>query len=140
MNDDEVNFLAGLLHDLKWELAGFRNEIRVELSALRTQIEAIPITAQLSETIARAAKLHNAGVKTFGQLIFTKRVLEKKMSQIEVAKALGVSNVTISRWEGDTLFPAPDRFRAIAEFYGVDEDRIKGFFWSKINPTEDADE
>jgi transcriptional regulator with XRE-family HTH domain len=41
------------------------------------------------------------------------------VTQLEVAKALGVSGVAVGGWEADRNEPELDNLRAIARFYGV---------------------
>ena len=47
-----------------------------------------------------------------------------KMTQNEVAKALGVSNQTICHWENGKAEPTISQARELSELYGMDLDYI----------------
>lgn len=49
---------------------------------------------------------------------------EKGLSQIEVARHLGVPQNTISRWERGIHYPKKDRLIQLADFYGVTIDAL----------------
>ncbi len=55
------------------------------------------------------------------------RLLEiNKVSQIELAKAIGVSKTSISNWCNGQKIPRMDKLDKIAEYFGVDRASILG--------------
>ena len=50
----------------------------------------------------------------------------KGITQYDVAKALGVSNKTVSKWENGTTSPDLTMLAALAEYYGVTTDALLG--------------
>lgn len=50
----------------------------------------------------------------------------KKMKQIEVAKALGVDQSTVSGWERETREADHDTLRSLADLFGVSVDYLLG--------------
>lgn len=46
------------------------------------------------------------------------------LSQKEAAKALGISNKTLCKWENYASFPGADMIPAICELYGIPYDQI----------------
>lgn len=70
---------------------------------------------------------------TIGDSIRTARTV-RKMSQSLLAKKLGVSKESVSRWEGDKRLPDPSNLIALAELFpeaaedlGVDKQVLEGF-------------
>lgn len=59
----------------------------------------------------------------FDQTITIRRV-ELKLSQIQVAESLGVSQQTVSRWEGGFAIPEPERVVAISKVLDLEKDRL----------------
>ena len=57
---------------------------------------------------------------TAGQRIFELRH-ERGISQEELAKALGVTRQTVSKWENDLMPISADKQREIAKLLGIDE-------------------
>lgn len=47
--------------------------------------------------------------------------LKKHLSQEQLAKAIGVKNNTISRYEGGSREPKPDIWQKLADFFGVND-------------------
>lgn len=52
--------------------------------------------------------------------------LKKHLSQEQLAKAIGVKNNTISRYEGGSREPKPDIWQKLADFFGVTVPYLKG--------------
>ena len=46
------------------------------------------------------------------------------LTQIEAAKAIGVTQGTISQWENDNAYPAGERMRVVVEVYGCTYDEL----------------
>lgn len=59
----------------------------------------------------------------FDQTITVRRV-ELKLSQMQLAESLGVSQQTVSRWEGGAAIPEPERVVAIAKALDLEKDRL----------------
>lgn len=51
----------------------------------------------------------------------------RNLSQVDFAKALGVSKQTVSNWENDNIQPSLEMFVRIAEFLGVTPNQLLGF-------------
>jgi transcriptional regulator with XRE-family HTH domain len=51
---------------------------------------------------------------------------ERRLSQVELARALHVSNSTISQYETTDRLPEPRILRALADFFGVSVDYLLG--------------
>jgi transcriptional regulator with XRE-family HTH domain len=52
---------------------------------------------------------------------------EVGLSQTELAARVGVSQQTVSRWEGGTAIPQADRVIALARVLDLEEDRLLGY-------------
>lgn len=50
--------------------------------------------------------------------------VNKGLSQKEAAKALGISNKTLSKWENYQAFPGVDMLPKIVEVYGIPYDQL----------------
>ena len=50
--------------------------------------------------------------------------IHKKLTQIQVAREFGVSQVTISQWENGESYPHPSRIAKLANIYSVTEGEI----------------
>lgn len=50
--------------------------------------------------------------------------VNKKLTQKEAAKLLGISNNTLSKWENGKAFPSARRIVRITEVYGVKYDDL----------------
>lgn len=50
----------------------------------------------------------------------------KNLSQVELARALGVSKQSVSNWENDNIQPSIDMLVRIAEYFGVTTDYLLG--------------
>lgn len=59
---------------------------------------------------------------------------EKRLSQIELAEILNVSQSTITCWENGTRRPNIDMMPIIADFFGVTTSELYG-----VEPSEDID-
>ena len=62
---------------------------------------------------------------TLGQRIKAKRK-EKKLTQIEVAKRLGIDNTTVSKWESDVYEPDAEALVKLAELFDTTSDYLLG--------------
>jgi len=61
-----------------------------------------------------------------GTNIYTLRK-EKKITQAQLAEALGISEQAISKWENDQCAPDVSLFPIIADYFGVSIDRLFGY-------------
>ena len=61
-----------------------------------------------------------------GTNIYTLRK-EKKITQMQLAEKLGVSEQAVSKWENNQCAPDVSLFPIIAEFFGVSIDRLFGY-------------
>ena len=52
--------------------------------------------------------------------------LSKRMSQVELAKLLGVSKQSVSNWENDNIQPSIEMLLKIAEVFSVSTDYLLG--------------
>ena len=52
--------------------------------------------------------------------------LEKHLTTRELAKEIGVTNITISRWENNKSCATHDKIILLAQFFGVSADYILG--------------
>lgn len=60
------------------------------------------------------------------------------MTQQDLAEKLGVSHITVSRWErGDTL-PSPKNVKAMIDIFNIDDGQA--FFWKLISYQVDKKE
>jgi len=50
--------------------------------------------------------------------------IHKKLKQIQVAREIGVSQVTISQWENGASYPQLSKIPKLAKIYGVTADEI----------------
>lgn len=57
--------------------------------------------------------------------IHTLRVL-RNMSQVELAKQLGVTKQSVSNWENDNILPSIDMLIRIADFFSTTTDYLLG--------------
>lgn len=65
------------------------------------------------------------GKLTLGErLIFLRE--EKKLKQIDVARAIGISNVVLSRYESDERVPDIETMKCIADYYDCSLDYLVG--------------
>lgn len=62
---------------------------------------------------------------SLGQRIKDRRK-EKKFTQIEVARRLGIDNTTISKWESDVYEPDADTLAKLAELFDTTSDYLLG--------------
>lgn len=53
--------------------------------------------------------------------------LSRKMSQVELARALGVSKQSISNWENDNIQPSIDMLIKLSKIFSVSTDYLLGF-------------
>lgn len=60
-------------------------------------------------------------MKTLMSKILIKARQEKQISQATVAKALGVSKMTVSSWEVGKTIPRKKVLNGIAKIYGIEE-------------------
>ena len=60
---------------------------------------------------------------------------EKKLSQAQLAKELGVAVSSVGMWESTKRIPPAQRLQGIAEYFGVTVDELIGY---EITPTERA--
>lgn len=49
---------------------------------------------------------------------------ERHLTQLDVAKALGISQQSYGRWETDKVKPSPDKLIQIATYFGVSTDYL----------------
>lgn len=63
---------------------------------------------------------------SIGTNIYTLRK-EKKITQIQLAEKLGVSEQAVSKWENNQCAPDVSLFPIIADFFGVSIDRLFGY-------------
>lgn len=61
----------------------------------------------------------------FKNIFFSLRT-DKKFSQEQMAKELGVSKSSIAMWETGKRLPSPDGFEQIADYFNVDIDFLYG--------------
>lgn len=59
----------------------------------------------------------------FGEMIHNLRK-SRNLSQVDVAKALGVSKQTVSNWENDNILPSIDMLIKVARFFSVSTDYL----------------
>lgn len=52
--------------------------------------------------------------------------LSKRMSQVELAKLLGVSKQSVSNWENDNIQPSIEMLMKLAEVFSVPTDYLLG--------------
>ncbi len=52
--------------------------------------------------------------------------LEKKLTQTQVSKELGISQPAYSEWEKGTKSPTPDKLPKLAAYFGVSTDYLLG--------------
>ncbi len=52
--------------------------------------------------------------------------LARKMSQVELAKALGVTKQSVSNWENDNIQPSIDMLVKLAKIFSVSTDYLLG--------------
>lgn len=50
--------------------------------------------------------------------------LAKKMSQVELAKELGVSKQSVSNWENDNILPSIEMLERLADVFSVSTDYL----------------
>lgn len=50
--------------------------------------------------------------------------INRGLSQQEVAKLIGITNVTLSHWENCKSYPPIQKFRRLCSLYGCDEQDI----------------
>lgn len=62
---------------------------------------------------------------SLGQRIKAKRK-EKKLTQVEVAKRLGIDNTTVSKWESDIYEPDAETLVKLAELFDTTSDYLLG--------------
>jgi transcriptional regulator with XRE-family HTH domain len=53
----------------------------------------------------------------------------KDMTQLDVYRAIGLNNKSLSRYENGTTAPDPDTLRDLIRLYDVSSDYILGLFW-----------
>ncbi len=53
--------------------------------------------------------------------------IARKMSQVELAKALGVSKQSVSNWENDNIQPSIEMLIKLSETFSVSTDYLLGF-------------
>lgn len=61
--------------------------------------------------------------QTFGTMIATLRK-EKKLTQVEVAEMMGVTDKAVSKWERDLSFPDINTLPKLAELFDVTVDEL----------------
>ena len=61
--------------------------------------------------------------QTFGAMIATLRK-EKKLTQVEVAEMMGVTDKAVSKWERDLSFPDINTLPKLAELFDVTVDEL----------------
>lgn len=59
----------------------------------------------------------------FGEMIHNLRK-SRNLSQVDVAKALGVSKQTVSNWENDNILPSIDMLIKVSRFFSVSTDYL----------------
>lgn len=59
----------------------------------------------------------------FGEMIHSLRK-SRNLSQVDVAKALGVSKQTVSNWENDNILPSIEMLIKVARFFSVSTDHL----------------
>ena len=64
-------------------------------------------------------------MKIFAERLKELRV-EKGLSTIELGKAIGISDATISRWENNLREPIFENVVRVAKFFGVSTDYLAG--------------
>ncbi len=50
----------------------------------------------------------------------------KRLSQVELAKALGVSKQSVSNWENDNILPSIEMLVSLSEIFSVSTDYLLG--------------
>lgn len=64
----------------------------------------------------------------FGVEMLNERIKElrnsRKMTQVELAKALGLTKQCISNWENDNVLPSVDMLCKLADFFSVTTDYL----------------
>lgn len=55
-----------------------------------------------------------------------KQRMGRKMSQVELARALGITKQSVSNWENDNIMPSIETLMRIAAFFGVTTDCLLG--------------
>ena len=63
--------------------------------------------------------------KIFGERLREMR-LDKRITTVQLAEALGVRNGTISKWENAVISPTVASLYIIAKYFGVDADYLMG--------------
>ena len=53
--------------------------------------------------------------------------LAKGMSQVELAKRLGVTKQSVSNWENDNIQPSIEMLKALSKVFSVSTDYLLGF-------------
>ncbi len=66
--------------------------------------------------------------------------LLKKISQVELAKALGVTKQCVSNWENDNILPSVEMLIRIAKFFNVSTDVLVGLSKDKVIYVDGLDE
>lgn len=72
-----------------------------------------------------------------GTNIYTLRK-EKKITQVQLAEKLGVSDQAISKWENNQCAPDVSLFPIIADYFGVSIDRLFGYHTSSYTDEVEA--
>ena len=58
---------------------------------------------------------------------------EQKVTQVELAKAMGVTQQAVGKWETERSAPDPDMVRSLAQFFKTSTDDILGYVGNDIN-------
>ena len=53
--------------------------------------------------------------------------LDRKLSALKLAKAIGVSDTTILRWENGTMSPSVDALISLCEYFNVTPNYLMGY-------------